>query len=72
MLRIKYTAGNKIEAPSVIKRTLLSTGSLEDINVHNAKKVCKPKKVTMKPKNLKSFKDSCGAINAINTEKINW
>ena len=72
MLRIKYTAGKKIEAPSVIKLKLLSTGSLVDINVHNAKKVCRPKKVTTKPKNLKSFKDSCRVIKGIKIEKTNW
>jgi len=71
MLRIKYTAGKKIEAPSVVRHNLLPTGSLEDINVHNAKKVCKPKKVTTKPKNLKSFKDSCGTIKGIKIEKTN-
>ena len=72
MLRIKYIAGKKIEAPSVIKLKLLSTGILVDINVHNAKKVCRPKKVTTKLKNLKSFKDSCGVIKGIKMEKINW
>ena len=49
MLRIKYTDGKKIEAPSVIKLNLLFTGSLVDINVHSAKKVCRPKKVITKP-----------------------
>ena len=46
-------------------------GSLEDINVHSAKKVWRPKKVTTKPMNLKSFNESCGAINGIKREKIN-
>lgn len=51
MLRIKYTDGKIIEAPSVSKLNLLSTGSLVDINVHSAKKVWRPKKVITNPKN---------------------
>lgn len=47
-------------------------GSLDDINVHSAKKVCSPKKVITKPMNLKSFNESWGAINCIKREKINW
>jgi len=46
-------------------------GSLDDINVHSAKKVCSPKKVITKPMNLKSFNESCGAISGIKREKIN-
>jgi hypothetical protein len=51
---------------------LLLIDSLENINVHSAKKVWSPKKVTTKPMNLKSFNESCGAINGIKREKINW
>ena len=72
MLRIKYTAGKKIEAPSVIKLKLLSTGSLEDMNVHSAKKVWRPKKVTTKPMNLKLFKNLGGAMRGVKNEKIKW
>jgi hypothetical protein len=33
--------------------------------------VCRPKKVITNPKNIKSFNDSCGAINGIKIEYIN-
>ena len=71
MLSIKQIAGIKIDAPSVIKLNLSFVGSREDINVHSAKKVWRPKKVITKPTNLKSFNESCGAINGIKREKIN-
>tara|TARA_Y100000389_G_scaffold53694_1_gene49549 strand:- start:1139 stop:1357 length:219 start_codon:yes stop_codon:yes gene_type:complete len=72
MFRTKYIAGTTIEAASVINHNLLFMSSLEDINVHSAKKVWRPKKVTTKLMNLKSFNESCGAINGIKREKINW
>ena len=71
MLSTKQIAGIKIDAPSVIKLNLSFVCSLEDKNVHSAKKVWRPKKVTTKPMNLKSFNESCGAINGIKREKIN-
>ena len=63
--------GTNIDAASVMNHNLLLMGSLEDKNVHSAKKVWRPKKVTTKPMNLKSFNESCGAINGIKREKIN-
>lgn len=59
-----------IDAPSVIKLKLPFAGSLVDTNVHNAKKACIPKKVMIKPKNLKSFRVSCGAKKDIKVAKI--
>ena len=71
MLRTKQIAGTNIDAASVINHNLLLIDSLEDINVHSAKKVWSPKKVITKPMNLKSFNESCGAISGIKREKIN-
>ena len=71
MLRTKQIAGTNKDAASVINCSFLFMGSLDDINVQSAKKVWRPKKVTTKPQNLKSFKDSCGAIKGMKIEKIN-
>ena len=70
MLSTKQIAGIKIDAPSVIKLNLSFVCSLENKNVHSAKKVWRPKKVTTKPMNLKLFKNLSGAMRGVKNEKI--
>ena len=65
MLKSKQIVGINIDAASVVNHNLLFVVSLEDMNVHSAKKVWRPKKVMTKPMNLKSFNESCGATNGI-------